>query len=52
MRTPLHFVAAMLAFALAIEIGFFGRVLLAPKLPLALLLTLAFVRARGANRAR
>jgi len=48
---PLLLAAAMLAIGVAIELALFARVELAPKLPLALLLGLAFARG-GAGRAR
>ncbi|HLF56091.1 MAG TPA: hypothetical protein VI942_04515 [Thermoanaerobaculia bacterium] len=48
---PLLLAAAMLAIGVAIELALFARVELAPKLPLALLLGLAFARG-GVGRAR
>ena len=45
--TPLLLVASMLAIAVAIEALGFGAVLWLPKLPLALLLALALLRARS-----
>ncbi len=52
LATPLALLAAMLAIAAGIELALIGRLLWLPKLPLALLLALAFVRSRRGGAAR